>query len=413
VSSRVSQTPRAATAFATLGVCAALVAVALDASDARAAAAQDWPPFVLVAGLLLVGLVADDDGLFDSVGTRLSRVVPGQIALYCAVCLLISAVTAILNLDTSVAFLTPLLVYLARARRSDEALLVYACLFLSNAASLLLPGSNLTNLIVLGHLHLSGGRFAAHMALPFVASVVTTALLLGLIHRRHLFRPRSVEATSGTADTSRDSDTNTGTGPQGDEEPLRSRSWALSDSHRRIVGVVATVSVTVVVLALRSPALWVAGVGIAAVGIRLFQRRVQIRHVVEVVSPQILLGLLAVAIALGTAGRAWDGPAVALAHLDSWATAAFAAVTSVVTNNLPAASLLAARVPPHPFSLLVGLNLGPNLFVTGSLSSLIWLRGARAAGSNPSISRVARLGAVVVPVSLIASVGALIASGSH
>jgi arsenical pump membrane protein len=84
-----------------------------------------------------------------------------------------------------------------------------------------------------------------------------------------------------------------------------------------------------------------------------------------------------------------------------------------VTNNLPAASLLAARVPPHPFSLLVGLNLGPNLFVTGSLSSLIWLRGARAAGSNPSISRVARLGAVVVPVSLIASVGALIASGSH
>ena len=65
----------------------------------------------------------------------------------------------LLNLDTSVTFLTPVLVYAARSRGEGEAPLLYACLLLSNAGFLLLPGSNLTNLIVLGHLHLSGGAF--------------------------------------------------------------------------------------------------------------------------------------------------------------------------------------------------------------------------------------------------------------
>jgi arsenical pump membrane protein len=57
-----------------------------------------------------------------------------------------------------------------------------------------------------------------------------------------------------------------------------------------------------------------------------------------------------------------------LSHLNSAASAALAAGTAVLVNNLPAAALLAARVPPRPDALLVGLNLGPNLFMTGSLA---------------------------------------------
>ena len=72
-------------------------------------------------------------------------------------------------------------------------------------------------------------------------------------------------------------------------------------------------------------------------------------------------------------------------------------------NNLPAASLLAARATQHPFALLVGLNLGPNLFVTGSLAWFLWLRSARAAGANPSIAKASRIGAVAVPVSMAAA----------
>jgi arsenical pump membrane protein len=80
-------------------------------------------------------------------------------------------------------------------------------------------------------------------------------------------------------------------------------------------------------------------------------------------------------------------------------------------NNLPAAALLAARTPSHPFSLIVGLNLGPNLCVTGSLAWLLWLRAARGAGAEPSLSRASRIGIVAVPLSIVAALGALALTG--
>ncbi len=72
----------------------------------------------------------------------------------------------------------------------------------------------------------------------------------------------------------------------------------------------------------------------------------------------VLVGLFAVAVALGTLGRVWLGPATMLSHLDAGGTAAVAAGASVLVNNLPAASLLASRVPPWPYALLVGLDIG-------------------------------------------------------
>jgi arsenical pump membrane protein len=94
-----------------VGIIAAVMAVATRTSDAKSAATQDWPPFVLVAGLLLIGLVADDDHLFAAAGERLARVARSGVALFLGASLLIGVVTAILNLDTSVAFLTPVFVY--------------------------------------------------------------------------------------------------------------------------------------------------------------------------------------------------------------------------------------------------------------------------------------------------------------
>jgi arsenical pump membrane protein len=378
----------------------------LDPGGARAAAVQDWPPFVLVAGLLLIGLVADDDGLFAVAGNRLARLASGELATFCGAVVLVAAVTAALNLDTSVAFLTPVLVHLARRRRSEEAPLLYGCLLLSNAASLLLPGSNLTNLIVLGHLHLSGGHFAARMAPAFGASVVTTALVVILVHRRHFstHRPRALEPDVHIRSLT--TAPNTLRAPDDDApEPSKSLNGTL--------GAASVVAATLAVLLLRSPALAVAAVGAAATAVRLLQRRERLAHVVEILDAQVLIGLLGVAVALGTLARSWTAPASLLAHLGSWATAAVAAVASVLLNNLPAASLLAARVPPHPFSLLVGLNLGPNLFVTGSLSSFLWLKSARRAGATPSVGRVTRLGVLVVPISMAGALGALAATGAH
>ena len=152
----------------------------------------------------------------------------------------------------------------------------------------------------------------------------------------------------------------------------------------------------------------------------VFFRR--IRDMPGLAIPALLVGVAAclgvlrfsgVAVALGTLGRAWSGPANLMSHLGSWATAFFAAGTSVVVNNLPAASLLSARAPKHPFSLLIGLNLGPNLFVTGSLAWLLWLRTARSAGAQPSIAKASRIGVVAVPLSMAAALTLLTLTGSN
>lgn len=90
-----------------------------------------------------------------------------------------------------------------------------------------------------------------------------------------------------------------------------------------------------------------------------------------------------------------------------------AALSSVVCNNLPAASLLAARVPHRPFALLVGLDIGPNLCVTGSLAWFLWLRAAGTAGAAPSIARATRLGLVAAPLAMVGALAVFSLTGTH
>src|SRR5579863_1337291 len=166
--------------FGLVGLGALAAAVAASPEFAAASAGQDYPAFVLVAGLLLVGLVADDDGLFEAAGFWLARLAPSGLALFAGAAVMIGLVTATLNLDTSVAFLTPVLVYAARKFPGGaEGPLVYGCLMLSNAGSLLHPGANLTNLIVLGKLGLGGGAFLARMWLPALAALAVTVIVVG------------------------------------------------------------------------------------------------------------------------------------------------------------------------------------------------------------------------------------------
>jgi arsenical pump membrane protein len=368
---------------------------------------------VLVAGLLLIGLVANGDGLFAFAGRQLGRVAGNGTVLFAGAVVVVAAVTATLNLDTSVAFLTPVLVHTAASQRpagpaaaSHEPdggpgpsrviagpALLYGVLLLSNAGSLLLPGSNLTNLIVLGHLHLTGGQFVARMWLPWLAAVIATAAVVAVGERRSL---RTTAVRPDRAATTAEPWAEDGRA----ERPVRG------------VGLVAVLMATVVVVALSSPALAVAAIGVAAAGIRLAQRRVTVAQVREVLGLPVLIGLFGVAVALGAVGRAWAGPAQFISHLDGWATALVAGLSTVLLNNLPAASLLASRAPSHPFFLLVGLNLGPNLYVTGSLAWLLWLRAARAAGARPSVGRASRLGLIAVPLALALAVGALMLTGA-
>jgi len=353
--------------------------VAADGPAARSAAAQVWPPFVLVTGLLLVGLVADDDGLFAAAGARIVSI-PGQGgALFVGAVVAIGAVTAVLNLDTSVALLTPVLVHTARSRRADAAALLYASLLLANAGSLLLPGSNLTNLIVLRGLHLRGTQYLARMWAPALAALAVTAAVVAVVERRSIWARPGVPVPQVQSVR---------------RAPLRSG-----------------LGLGALVLLVRAPALPVAAVGVTTAAVHLARRREHPRRAVAMLGIPVLIGLFGVAVALGTLGRTWTGPADLLAHLDLWGTAGVAAVASVLVNNLPAASLLAARPPAHPYALLIGLNLGPNLFVTGSLAWVLWLRSARSAGARPSVVRAARTGAVAVPLSVAAAVAMLVLTG--
>jgi arsenical pump membrane protein len=365
--------------LAVVGLVGLGVAFATRSTAAQAAASQVWPPFVLVTGLLLIGLVADDDGVFLYSGQRLAMLSTNGFMLFTGATVLVGVVTAVLNLDTSVAFLTPVLVYTARSRGGGEAPLLYGCLLLSNAGSLFLPGSNLTNLIVLGHLRLTGAQFFSDMWAPAVAALLVTSLVIGTAERRS----------------------------------LRLRV-AIRDVPERPVlglGLLAIVLAVGLILSTSSPALGVAAIGVSAVALRIVQRKNNVGHVTEVLGAPLLAGLFGIAVAFGTLGRVWYGPAHLLSHLNAWGTAGVAALLSVAVNNLPAASLLAARTPTHPFSLLVGLNLGPNLLVSGSLAWMLWLRVARRAGATPSLRKASRLGVIAVPLSMVAAMAILALRG--
>ena len=363
-----------------LGVVGAVVALAAVPHQARGAAAQTWTPFVLVAGLLLIGLVAEGDGLFRAAGSHLARVARHGVVLFAGATLLITVVTSTLNLDTSVVFLTPVLIAAARQRGAGERPLLYGSILLANASSLFLPGSNLTNLIVVGHMPLSGGAFLARMWPAALVAGLVTAGCVGVWARRDLM------ASAASVPVV--------------ERPLVG------------AGVVAVLLAVILVVTLRSPALPVLCVGAVAVAVRLAQRQVQMDHVARVVGAPVLIGLFGVTIGLGALGRVWSGPVTLLSHADGAGVAVIAALTSVLVNNLPAASLLAARNPHHPAQLLVGLNLGPNLFVTGSLAWFLWLKVARASGATPSLGQASRLGLVAVPLSMAAALGALALVGS-
>ena len=81
-------------------------------------------------------------------------------------------------------------------------------------------------------------------------------------------------------------------------------------------------------------------------------------------------------------------------------------IGAVALNNLPAAVLFSSQAPVHPRALLIGLDLGPNLALTGSLSALLWYRAAKAVVATPSLGRVSRIGVVLVPCSLLAALAA-------
>jgi arsenical pump membrane protein len=337
---------------------------------------QAWPPFVLVTGLLLIGVAAASDGLFEAVGSRIARLPGGGLALFAALMALVAAVTAVLNLDTSVVFLTPVLLHAARRRGVSEIAFLYGAVFMSNSASLLLPGSNLTNLLVLSHSQLSGGAFAARLFPSWIAAVVVTSGVVVIWRWSDLRVPETGSPVVA---------------------PFRSG-----------LGLPAVVVAAVLVLTLHNPAIPVLVLGVVVATVQVARDgRLDHRRALRAIGAPTLVGLFALVVALGTLARSWGAPGRLMASIGAWPSALLGAGTADAVNNLPAAVLLASRPPAHPEALLIGLDLGPNLVVTGALSAILWLRIARHEGAKPSAWTYTKVGAVLVPLSMAAALGAL------
>jgi arsenical pump membrane protein len=97
-------------------------------------------------------------------------------------------VRSVLNLDTSVVFLTPILIGAARGLGVDDDPFLYGSVLMANASSLLLPGANLTNLLVLAGEPVGGATFAWRILPAALAAALVTALGLLLLEGRHLLR---------------------------------------------------------------------------------------------------------------------------------------------------------------------------------------------------------------------------------
>jgi arsenical pump membrane protein len=327
-----------------------------------------WEPFVLIVGLLFVGHVAASEGLFEYLGSRCARLPGSDTSLFVATMLAVALVTALLNLDTSVVFMTPVALQAARSRSADEPAFLYGTVLMSNSASLVLIGSNLTNLLVFARHPVPGFVFAQHMIGPWLIAVAATILAVGLWRRPSLRTHHPVSS--------------------GELPGVR---WG--------PGVAAVAVALALMLALSHPAIWVFALGAVVEIYSWFASRAHgPRETMQTANPTLVIPLFVLAVLVGWLGRSWRWPSHLVAHASSLATATVSGLTSILINNLPAASLFAGHRVAHPYALLLGLDLGPNLFMTGAMSTLLWFRIAKAHGAQPRSRDFLKVG---VPLAVV------------
>jgi arsenical pump membrane protein len=298
--------------------------------------------------------------------------------------------TAVLSLDATVVLLTPV-VFATTARVGLRARPhVYATAHLANSGSLLLPVSNLTNLLAFAVSGLSFTRFAVLMAPGWL-------LVIGIeyVVFRRFFRADLAAAA-----------------PQ----PSPARRPEVPVFTLAVLGLTLA-GFAVASLAGINPA-WAALAGALVLAAwALARRRVTVRGVAAATSPLFCLFVLALGIVVkgvvdnglgGGASRVLPYGASLPALL---AVAAVAAVLAGVINNLPAIlallPIVAAGGPGPVLAALIGVNLGPNLTYAGSLATLLWRRILREHETDADLGEFTRLGLLTVPVALIAATVAL------
>jgi arsenical pump membrane protein len=346
----------------------------LSPSEAGDVLERIGPVLVFLVAITVLAELADSAGVFDVAAHRAAHVARGRtLVLFLLVVVLASATTILLSLDTTAVLVTPVVLALAQQLQVDPVPFALAAVWLANTASLLLPVSNLTNILAVSRLDLGTPAYVSRLALPALVAIGVTCAVLLVRHRRALTGgfdvPKSV--------------------PVGDRVLF--------------AGTAAACLLLAPALAVASAA--VAAVSSAALAVAFFLWRSP-----STLTPRLLpwrLVLLVVGLFLVVAAA---GPLGVDALLRSGTggelqTAFVSAAGANVVDNLPA-YLAVERVVPHDqlLPVLLGVNLGPLVTPWASLATLLWAERCRARGVRIGWGRYALAGLVLVPLLLLATV---------
>ncbi len=387
--------------WAVTGAVVLVVFGLLPIGDAWTAVLKGGDVYLFLIGMMLLSEVARAEGLFDWVAVHAVRMAKGSTSrLFALVFGVGIVVTTFLSNDATAVVLTPAVYAAAKKAKADPLPMLFACALIANAASFVLPISNPANLVLYGGQMPTLGAWMASFALPSVMAIGVTFAMLRWVERERL---------GGTCET----DVENTTLPRGGLVALG--------------GIVAT-AVLLIVASARGYDLGLptclAGIATTA-AICIGGRKspvTTLRSVSWAVLP-LVAGLFVLVEALASTG--------VIAMLAHWlaegaanspaATAGVAgtilAFASNLMNNLPAGLIASttlgqAHVPQIVTDgLLIGVDIGPNLSITGSLATILWLTAIRREGEDVGFWRFLKVGAVVMPPALFAALGARLLIG--
>ena len=370
----------------------------VPAARAGAAVARGTDVYLFLAGMMLLSEVARREGVFDWVASQAVRAARGSprrlFALIYGVGVI---VTTILSNDATAVVLTPAVYAAARKARVDPLPHLFTCALVANAASFVLPISNPANLVVYdGHLP-PLLAWLARFLLPSIAAIVATFFLLRFVERDRLRGSAAVEV-----DTS-----------------------VLGTGGRIALGAIGATAIILLTVSARGIPLG-APTGMMGAAtllvVWMLRRKPQwnaIRGITWSVLP-LVAGLFVLVEALSETGAT-----VALAHLlgqaSGWKGSASAgtaiAFASNLMNNLPAGLIASTALTQAHASarivdcVLIGVDIGPNLSITGSLATILWLAAIRREGEDVTFGRFLKVGAMVMPPALVLAIAARLIAG--
>ncbi|HMN71591.1 MAG TPA: arsenic transporter [Rhodoblastus sp.] len=384
--------------FAIVGAAALLAFGLLSPAAAWSAAAKGYDVYLFLVGMMLLAEVARQEGLFDWIAGHAAHAARGSARrLFALVYGVGVLVTVFLSNDATAVVLTPAVYAVARAAGVEPLPYLFICAFIANAASFVLPISNPANLVVYGERLPALLPWIRTFALPSLVAIAATYAALRWTQRRALAKPLA---------------------PAPEVEPLSPAGRAAGVTLALAALILVGASALGCDLGLPTLACGIVSM-LAASLIALRSPLPVLRHVAWGVLP-LVAGLFVLVAGLEHVGgirliadwlSAHDKAAPGQTAFFAGLAAGFGAN---VVNNLPLGLLAgaagqAAQAPDKVVAgLLIGVDLGPNLSVTGSLATLLWLLAIRREGEHVGALRFLGLGALAMPPALLLSLAALV-----